>query len=97
MRKRDSKPTQGLGRSITQSAQFLSVVQQALKGLHPGPWALMDLVRINDLISEELCFRIGPDCAPAAVLAWLRGLGLPGQEQLLHAINMRWAQARSAA
>jgi len=67
--------------------QYEQVVKEALEILSRGPWSATDLVRVREIINDEMCGGYGPDCKSSAVIDWLRSLDQREESDLLFRLN----------
>ncbi|OFW57704.1 MAG: hypothetical protein A2133_08695 [Actinobacteria bacterium RBG_16_64_13] len=67
--------------------QYEKVIEEALKYLPGGPWKDTDLVRVREVITDDMCGHYGPDCKSSEVLEWLDSLDADQREELLFEAN----------
>jgi hypothetical protein len=74
--------------------QYEKIAEEALRSLSSGPWTVTDLVRVREVINDDLCGRYGPDCKSSAVLDWLDSLDASQQEEFLFQANADWSASQ---
>ena len=71
--------------------QYELIVKEALEMLSNGPWSETHLMRVRDVINDEMCGGYGAECKSSEVIDWLSALDKAERDDLLFRLN---AEAR---
>ncbi|MCL5735135.1 MAG: hypothetical protein M1274_06010 [Actinobacteria bacterium] len=67
--------------------QYEQIVKEALEMMSNGPWNATHLMRVKDVINDEMCGGYGAECRSSEVIDWLNALDPQEQEDLLFRLN----------
>ncbi len=63
------------------------IVQKALEQIGPGPWIPQDLDKVRDVLTDEVCSVIDPECDRRAIFDWLSALQERDTSDLIVRLN----------
>lgn len=67
--------------------QYELIVKEALEMLSNGPWGGSHLMRVREVVNDEMCGGSGSECKSSEVIDWLNALDETEQEDLLVRLN----------
>ncbi len=67
--------------------QYEMIVKEALEMISNGPWSATQLLRVPEVINDEMCGGYGPECKSSEVVDWLNALDQTEREDLLDRLN----------
>jgi len=72
--------------------EYETIVEQVLKTVSDGPWAITDLEEARKIIDDDWCATHAPDCRSGEISEWLDSLDEDQQEELLFRLGTELGQ-----
>lgn len=74
-------------RTASRDQPYPLIVGRALEQVSEGPYSFAELLEAYDVMTDEFCESVDPQCSRADLLDWLLAIGPQGQERLLGEAN----------